>query len=265
VVKVLADAITRLLDVADTSTLHITGLETVNSLDKSDIAETKFSAAFLFHSITQLNITLRLPLPFCNALERTYDSHTLESGSEIAGDTKAWFQLGTTLTQLKKLRTLRIWLDHDEPCSWSVVHERAILSCLNPLYAIEGLDISISLPKLHPKYEDKDRHFVEGSHIPFRLIRRLRQSDHAQRTDSQDGFEIITQLDFPVSIELQELTAELSQELTAEVGQGPHVTLAEMQEEERRQWMSGRDVEAETKEMLAEISSCSLVCEYYGM
>lgn len=243
-VTILVDAIIRGIEIADfmarTSTLHITDLETVKSLDGSNVGETRFLTAPLFNNVIRLSITLRLPLPFCHALERPYNSHT--SALEVDGDTQTWSQLGTTLTQLEKLRTLGIWLDHDEPCSWSVVNERSILSCLTPVIAIEGLDISISLPKLHPKYEEENRHFVRGSPIPFHLIRRRRQTSHGRKTDSQHGDEVIIQADFPVSQELIDLAIE--------VCDSPRTTVAEMEEIERRDWMSGMDVEASTRQML---------------
>jgi len=212
--------------------LHITDLETVKSLDASKIGEQAFLSTSLFNNVTRLSITLRLPHPLCHALERVYDSRM--SAPEVACDIQIWLQLGATLTQLKKLRKLRIWLDHDEACSWSVVNERALLSSLTPLCTIEGLDVSISLPKLHPMHEADDRHFVKGSYTRFRLIRRLRQCHHGGKPGGPP--EVIIKHDFPVSLELKDIISEWDD--------GPMPTLAEVEEEERQQWMSGTDVEA---------------------
>lgn len=219
---------------ARTGTLHITYLETIKPLDGSNMRDTKFLAASLLNNVTQLGISFRLPLPFCHVLDSPYNSHT--SALEADDDTQTWLLLGTALTQLKKLRTPQIWLGYYEPCSWSVVNDQAILSCLDPVITIEGLDISNSLPKLHPKYEDEGRHFVEERHMPFYLIRRIRQTRHGRKPGSQHGDEVITQPDFPVTLELITLAAELPNSQVS--------LLAEIEEEERRQWIRGTDVEA---------------------
>jgi hypothetical protein len=57
--------------------------------------------------ITQLGITLRLPLQFFQALEHL---PTDTASAEL----KPWLRLGSTLNQLKRLTKLELWLDYDE-------------------------------------------------------------------------------------------------------------------------------------------------------
>jgi hypothetical protein len=63
--------------------------------------------------------------------------------------------------------------DHDGQESWTVVNERAIVSFLTPLAILPGPDITLDLPKLHPKIETPERHFTDNSlplHFPTNRI-----------------------------------------------------------------------------------------------
>jgi hypothetical protein len=240
--------------VARIGTLHITDLDTMRSLQDSSPEKNPFSLVPLFTGVSRLNITHRLPLPFCRALEESYCSQNTDL--RLSKDIQAWGNLGTTLSQLKSLRNLRIWIDYDGPEPWSVVHERALLSCLTPLYTDEELNITISLPKLHPKYENEERHFTKGTHIPFHIIRRLRQSTHTY-TYETGGIGITERSDFPFLLVLEELEAEMAgkrEEWGFSAPEYPSKSMAEIEEEERQQWRNGRDVEAETAWARSELS-----------
>ncbi|KAF2180468.1 hypothetical protein K469DRAFT_753425 [Zopfia rhizophila CBS 207.26] len=102
---------------ARTAVVHITDLETVNYLNERTVMPSTPLSIFpsLLLEVTQLSITLRLPLRFYQSLERPEDAVT--SGPELAGAIKTWLRLGSTFSQLKNLTRLRLWLDHDEPCS----------------------------------------------------------------------------------------------------------------------------------------------------
>lgn len=87
--------------------------------------------------------------------------------------------LPTSLIRLRKLQSLRLWLDHDDPVSWSImVNERAVIAVLLQPLCDQGssLKIDIDLPKLHPKWESPDCHFTtDSTPPPFPIHRRYRQ------------------------------------------------------------------------------------------
>ncbi|KAF2680408.1 hypothetical protein K458DRAFT_95101 [Lentithecium fluviatile CBS 122367] len=83
-----------------------------------------------------------------------------------------------------------------DPDTRTRVNERAALSPLAYLATNLNpkLDISVNQPKLHPKYEGADRHFMEDSPAPLFLIRRrIRQRCHA----NMHANEVIHKDDFP--------------------------------------------------------------------
>jgi hypothetical protein len=187
----------------------------------------KFFPSLLLEA-TQLSITLRLPLEFYQLLEVTEE----DIASHSQQDVKTWLQLGSTISKLKDLTRLWIWLDHDELCSWSVVNERAIISPLKQLSGTPSLDICVYLPKLHPRLESEDRHFINKPQL-FDLQRTLRQRYHAKKTE-KGSLEVIHQPDFPFLIDILEYAM---------------LPLAEVEEEERADWKNGRDVEEVVKEI----------------
>jgi hypothetical protein len=167
-----------------TSVIRITDLNTLDCLDEQ-LAITAHPSFFptKLCEISRLGITLRLPLHVFQALE--YQSRDVDTTSEpdpVSADLMSWSRLGSTLNQLKRLTKLELWVDFDEVGSWSMVSERALLDpLLSHLFSEHSsLEISIILPKLHPKFEHEDRHYVNGE-LPgnARLQRVLRQSHHA--------------------------------------------------------------------------------------
>ena len=176
-------------------------------------------------SLKKLDISLRLPLSAYDALENASDPTSSESSS-MDHSISAWTGLRPAIERLSKLRRLRIWLDHGERCPWSMVNERAVLSPLAPLSNNPNLDISIDLPKLHPKWENLDRHFTEDSPPPTLTIhRRYRQRYHG--IESSDGsIRVEYGPDFPTLHELA-----LMEDMTIE----------QVEEIERTSWKRGED------------------------
>jgi len=145
---------------ADMAVFNVTDLDTLNRLlQRAGTSSSGISSSFSFLTsvlpyIRKLNITLRSPP--AGALTASW-----------ASQLTIWLRLCPAIAQLKELRRLRIWLDHNDQSSWSIVNERAILSPLTPLTSISNLNISVNLPKLHPHLERPDRHFGEDSPAPI--------------------------------------------------------------------------------------------------
>jgi hypothetical protein len=191
----LLKIVTSLIDVtemiADTVTMQVsdrgsfsTIISHVGLLDGPRAARAFFLGCLL-RNIKKLDINLRLPL--CD-----YDG--LEAAPEVASFTTTWIQHPYAIRNMSKLRRLRIWLDHDESCTWSRVNERTTLSPLQSLANLPTLDISINLLKLHPKYETAERHFTTNSAPSSLLIHRR----YRQRYHSNDGVNVQHEPDFPV-------------------------------------------------------------------
>ncbi|KAF2789376.1 hypothetical protein K505DRAFT_284515 [Melanomma pulvis-pyrius CBS 109.77] len=217
--------------IADIAAFHINDLETLSILDPQSRVLTSapsFSsmlAACVVPSLKELHINLRLPLSSYEALEKAVDS-TGSEPSSMDHSISAWTGLCPAIEGLSELRRLRIWLDHAEPCTWSMVNERAVLSPLAPLSNNPNLDISIDLPKLHPKWEDLDRHYTEDSSpLPLTIHRRYRQRCHG--IESSDGsFGTKHSPDFPILYEFTEMY---------------NMTIQEVDDMERKSWERGED------------------------
>jgi hypothetical protein len=172
-------------------------------------------------NLKELSISLRLSLATYEALENAGDS-----GSSKSLLISAWTELPFALDYLSRLRRLQIWLDHEEPCSWSVVNERAVLSPLVSLSSNPELDVSINLPKLHPKWEAPERHFTEDSpQLPIAIHRRYRQRYHGVE-DSNANLCVKFESDFPICYEVADLE---------------EWTIEEVEELERESWERGDD------------------------
>jgi hypothetical protein len=224
-----------------TSMVQITEFDTLDCLDEhlatAEHAPSSFFASKLCE-ITRLGITLRLPLQCFQSLENLPNNVELDPAS--AG-LKPWLQLGSTLGQLKRLTKVELWLDYDKEGSWSVVSERALLDpLLTQLHSQHSsLDVSVILPKLHPKYEQEDRHYIHGD-LPgnARLQRVLRQSFHTCFSARGDAY-VIEEADFPIMT-------------------GWFWTVEEAEEMERKMWKRGEDVEFFRDEVIKDCSGCQL-------
>jgi hypothetical protein len=182
--------------------------------------------------ITHLSITLKLPLKFFQTLEGLpEDPVTASEGTEQEFRTaQSWMRLGSMLGHFSSLNRLCLWFDHSEPCTWSVVNERKLLSPLLTQLSTTGIDVSIIFPKLHPRYEREDRHFINkplGRSV--QLHRKLRQAYFVQETGQGEiEIEIVEKQDFPI---WRDFFTDIS--------------LAEIEAFERRGWENGRDMDAE--------------------
>ncbi|KAF1841197.1 uncharacterized protein K460DRAFT_410587 [Cucurbitaria berberidis CBS 394.84] len=206
---------------ARTAVFHITDLETANFLHERPLLLCSMQLR-----LTQLSITLRPPIKFYQSLERPDDDTTMEP--ELASATQTWSRLGSIIRQFNRLSRLWIWLDHDDPCSWSLVNERATLQPLiTQLSGSPNLKISIYLPRLHPKYEREDWHYTSETPTPFHLHRKLRQRWHGVEK-GQGRFQVIHKVDFPFLIDI--------------IG-FDEMSMVEVEEEERKGWRKGTDME----------------------
>lgn len=127
------------------------------------------------------------------------------------------------------LRRLQYWADHNEPSSWSVVNERAFFSSLESLAELL-LEVEIHLPKLHPAFETRERHFLDNKIGSFLIDRRIREHLHCVGDSS-----LVYELDFPIMYGSghEFFKANFS------------ATNNELEEKERRDWKNGVDVKRE--------------------
>ena len=182
---------------APKTTFHSSDLKTLQCLMEPRYqGPSAFVLAFsIVPRITRLSISLRLPLAFSRDLE----AETGAGSSTEIREGIAWRSLSDGIARLKKLKSLRIWLDHDREDSWTMAHERALLSHLVPLSTLSNLKITLSFPKLHPKFETPDWHFTKASDPPpFSIHRRLRQRYHGVRKNGRVG--VRENPDFPILI-----------------------------------------------------------------
>lgn len=199
----------------------------------------------LLQRVTQLNITLRLPLAFFKSLEcleKVASPEVACPDPELESLVQDWLRLSSSLRCLTNLCTLRFWLDHNKPDFWAVVNERALLSPLSSLFQAQGLNVSFSLPKLHPKLEQEDRHFVQGTPLCFVLHRRVRQRYHGIKSVQGTG-EIVRKADVPFLLGIVDFV---------------DMTMAEIEEEERAVWESGLDAEDMVRELLVTPGSIAI-------
>jgi hypothetical protein len=226
--------------------INITDLDTLDCLDERLTTTAHglhgFSLAKL-GEVNRLSITLRLPLHFFEALEcLTKDVATSSEPETMPVGLKPWSQLGSSISQLKRLTKVEFWLDYYEEGSWSIVSERALLDPLLNHLASEhsSLEISVVLPMLHPKFEKEERHYVNGE-LPgnARLRRVVRQSYHAH-VDAQGHVDIRDTKDFPI---LRDMV---------------NYFLEEAMEDERKWWKEGKDVEAILEDLIQHFTPCQV-------
>ncbi|OBT64925.1 hypothetical protein VE03_05693 [Pseudogymnoascus sp. 23342-1-I1] len=219
-------------------------------------------------SLRKLNVAFRLPLAFFEALEKALEEDedfVLAGGDNTSFKSvqcNTWERLWPAVCQLPQLRSLHIWLDHDDRPSWSFVNERL---ALHPVIAalaartqacseekiMQHLDIAVNLPKLHPRYAKPDTHFFqEGPPPPFTIERRIRQRWHCEERDSEKLY-VGYKADFPVWHELPEMCKESTRmvreaDMTLQeedvMLEEEDMTLEEVEELETRLWNEGTNV-----------------------
>ncbi|KAL2065800.1 hypothetical protein VTL71DRAFT_3470 [Oculimacula yallundae] len=195
-----------LMDVCDLlvekSAFHITNLNMLNyhspGLYLSDDAQARSCIwNYLRPRIQDLRITLRLPLAFYQAFEGhdVSDSELAQPEIEILSIMYDWNRFWFSVCNLKALRNLHVWLDHDHESSWSLVKERYVLLPVFDILAMRiknaschlgtpSFGVVFNLPKLHPNIAKPYSHFVsETKTQPFQVERRIRQRYHSQAPD----------------------------------------------------------------------------------
>jgi hypothetical protein len=211
--------------------VHVTDLHTIDrmhAMEPTPDAWNGISPSLLLE-ITSLSIVLKLPLHFYESLEKLDKlEDVLEDPSD---DTRAWLRIDSTIRLFPKLRKLQVWFEHNDSCTWTVVNERVLVSPLTRLSQDKNTEMTLSLPKLHPKFAQDSRHYTDESGTPFRLFRRLRQSWHV--TVSADGtLKRDYQGDFPFFQGFEECA---------------DTTMGEVERVERSGWMIGMDMEQEVE------------------
>ncbi|KAI4945031.1 hypothetical protein J4E91_008376 [Alternaria rosae] len=129
-------------------------------------------------NVSRLSITLKLPFGFFQSVERLSSNDSTSLDTDLATQQASlWQRLGSSLSRFKALKKLDLWLDHTEPQFWAVVNERSTLdTLLTQLSGHPDLDVTVTLPMLHPKFEQDERHYIEEEISPnVRVHRVLRQ------------------------------------------------------------------------------------------
>jgi hypothetical protein len=166
-----------------------------------------------------------------------------ETPTATCVQTNLWLQLPKILSEFKNLRRLHIWLDHDDRSSWTVVNERALISHIAPLAENPDLKVSLSLPKLHPRWEQPDRHFTDGS--PLSLIpihRRLRQTWHAIPDVAGQLNKVEYHADFPILVDFFLELQEMQPNIYGEEGMSTEEK-EKIEKTERDYWKSGLEAD----------------------
>jgi hypothetical protein len=227
--------------------VHIIDLDTLYCLDGTSVTRGLTypnSFAISLSNVTQLSISLRLPLKFFQTLEQSLQDPAIvaESAESTESNTapvdvQPWLRIGTIISQLKRLKKLRLKLDYDEPGYWAVVNEKALLEPLlaNLSDTQPSLQVTVTLPKLHPKFEQEDRHYIDGQ-LPgtARLHRVLRQMYWKNPGTRGRGF-VEYKPDFPFLLEFIDLF---------------EYSLEELEYMERGHWKAGDDMEQEARELM---------------
>ncbi|KAI0431604.1 hypothetical protein F5Y09DRAFT_184541 [Xylaria sp. FL1042] len=205
-------------------------------------------------NIRKLNLAFRLPVAFYKELEdETTIPATGQQMSSKSTVNTSWVSLWPAIFRLQQLRSLHIWLDHDERSSWSVVKERMALRHVSDALTahkkmraqergLRHLDVIVNLPKLHPGMAKPDSHFTQdNSPPPFTIHRRVRQRWHCIEKESGE-LGVDYSPDFPIM------------EMSREFENAFQFSLEFIEEYERRLWESGIDVEAMWEQEITELS-----------
>ncbi|KAI0522229.1 hypothetical protein F5B22DRAFT_466099 [Xylaria bambusicola] len=239
--------------------INVTDLETLSILLGRDQSKDVFNYSWIlwehicFTNIRKLNLTFRLPVASYRELE---DEDTVPRQMSTESTVRAlWASSWPDLLISRELRSLHIWLDHDNSSSWSTVKERMVLRTLSAALTAhkqapsqtetpQAPDVVVSLPKLHPGMAAPGSHFTQDSlSLPFTIQRRYRQRWHCKETSNGD-LDIQYRPDFPIMEELRHL--EPDREWTLQGIEELEITLLE----------SGEDVEAVFGELLNSPSIC---------
>jgi hypothetical protein len=193
--------------------MNITDLETLNHVGEqlttispnlvNGVPSVQDVPVVLQQGITHLSITLRLPLEFFEVVELWDGHHIANISEEVAQNVRHWMRFGITLGRISTLTKLRLWLDHSDTRSWSVVNERRLLSPLLAHLSNTSIHFAIILPKLHPLYQRESRHFTREC-FGVRLHRTLRQRWYSDEI-SPGNTRVVHKPDFPILFDILEI------------------------------------------------------------
>lgn len=180
--------------------LHLTDLNTLELLLREPPtlplrASTleKYLAAAVSRALS-LSLVLRFDLETFDAIEQVFQTGVCDSSKATA-----WLRLCPRIAALEELRKLELWIDHDDEAEWARVNERAFLSPLDTLTSNKNLNITVNLPKLHPRDEAHDRHFLHNNPPAlYTISRRFRQRLHGGYTNDGKRLCVCTNDQFPI-------------------------------------------------------------------
>ncbi|KXJ93555.1 hypothetical protein Micbo1qcDRAFT_174602 [Microdochium bolleyi] len=95
---------------------------------------------------------------------------------------EAWRKIGRTLSHVRNLTCIDVWIDHSSMQKWASFNERAIVAPL-VLFAKDRPEVTatVHLPWLHPLHEKQHRHFTESAvERVIRIKRFIRQRQFVQ-------------------------------------------------------------------------------------
>jgi hypothetical protein len=229
------------VDVLSRNFINVTDLETLDHLSAQLAAGSPSLInnvpPVLRNGITRLSITLRLPFAFFET------TNAPEKALQVA--TLAWFwqQIGHMLSRLDSLTKLRLWFDHSNTSSWSLVNERNLLSPLLAHLSTTPLDVAMILPKLHPLHENEGSHFMnEHDAKPIRLHRTMRQGWHTL----EGTIDVVKNYDFPITADLLYLvdrSCVIPGQDTEDLPLSMVEEIADLEEWERGLYKEGHDAE----------------------
>lgn len=252
------------LDVFDLITVTVTDLNTLDYMTTRKFGlETNSSCRwnvweYMQCRVKSLNITLRLPLAVYKALEEREITDPMTATSPtttVASMCSSWFRIWASIFKLQQLQNIHIWLDHDDPSSWSVVKEKLILGYVFTKLEQETqaraskiscpqLNVMFNLPKLHPGIAKAETHFVKAMSPPSFNIERRYRLRYYYITSDDGTLSVKHSPDFPILTEIAEYYA--NEELGEQM-----MTYEESEEEEKNMWLRGMDVEQEGREIMA--------------
>lgn len=174
--------------------------QTANLSNPGSLTFSGFPGSMLA-GVRKLNVTVMLNRAFSLQLDDRVESPASgASGTASTSPIPMWPQTFSALSQLKQLHKLEICVDLAYPKPWATVNERALVDALGLSNNIPPYDITLNLPKLHPRYEDPDRHFIENSVAPSLKIRRRLREEYEFKDDLEQtkAAHLAYERDFPI-------------------------------------------------------------------
>ncbi|KAH5543118.1 hypothetical protein HBI25_236890 [Parastagonospora nodorum] len=192
-------------------------LENLGSMEKDGLP------GVLTHGTSELNLTLRMPFVFFQAIERP---------EEDTEQVRIWTGIPSTLANVLQWEGLSIWFDHADAQIWSVVDERALLTPLLAYLSNTVIKSTLFLPMLHPAYELPERHLLNPTIGNARVTRKLRQRWRGE-VNCQGETDVVYRPDYPYSVDAFD----------------GYMTPGEAERWKRGAWADGIDIEAVAREM----------------